>query len=132
VIPADVRRLAEARRQLPQMALRLGSREAVQKEFLRLHPDLLAVLGESLLKRWIWESLRQLKEPSLAEAGGQLPLFGQFGDEIRTRDEWTPDHYRAYYLRYANAATRNAAKLRVLAAEFEERFGHGIGEARAA
>jgi hypothetical protein len=130
--PSEGRRLAEARRQLPQMALRLGSREAVQEEFLRLHPDLLAALGESLLRRWIWESLRQLKEPSLAEIGGQLPLFGQFGDEIRTRDEWTQDHYRAYYRRYSNAATRNAAKLRVLAAEFESRFGHGIDEARAA
>ena len=93
---------------------------------------LLAALGESLLRRWIWESLRQLKEPSLAEIGGQLPLFGQFGDEIRTRDEWNQDHYRAYYLRYSNAATRNAAKLRVLAAEFESRFGYGIDEARAA
>jgi hypothetical protein len=96
-------------------------------------PDvhLLAALGESLLKRWIWESLRQLKEPSLIEDGGQLPLFGQFGDEIRPRDEWTQDNYRAYYRRYANAATRNAAKLGVLAAKFEERFGHGIDEVAA-
>lgn len=78
----DARRLAEARRQLPQMALRLGSREAVRSEFLRLYPDLLPVLGEAQLSRWIWESLRQLKEPSLADSG-QLPLFGQFGDAIR-------------------------------------------------
>ncbi len=126
---ADARRLTQARRQLPEMARRLGSREAVQEEFLRLNPDLMAALGESLLKRWIWESLRQLKEPSMADDNGQLPLFGQFGDEIRTRDMWTQDDYRAYYRRYANAATRNSAKLWVLAAEFETRFGRGIDEA---
>jgi len=125
----DARRLIQARRQLPEMARRLGSREAVQEEFLRLNPDLMAALGESLLKRWIWQSLRQLKEPSMADDNGQLPLFGQFGDEIRTRDIWTQENYRAYYRRYANAATRNSAKLRVLAAEFENRFGRGIDEA---
>jgi hypothetical protein len=96
---------------------------------MRLYPYLMPALGESLLRRWIWESLRQLKETSTAQVGGQLPLFGQFGDEIRTRDEWIRDNYRSYYRRYANAATRNVAKLRVLAAEFEERFGHGIDEA---
>ncbi len=124
---ADARSLAEAKRQLPQMALRLGSRKAVREEFLRQYPDLMPILGESYLGRWIWETLRQHQE-AFPEDGGQLPLFGQFGDQIRTRDDWTEDDYRAYYGRYSNAATRNAAKRRVLAADFERRFGHHIEE----
>src|ERR1700744_216475 len=83
---SDVRRLAEIRRQLPAMAMRLGSREAVREEFVRLHPDLLATLGESRLRRWIWEALREIKEPAMTEDDGQLPLFGRFGDQIRVRD----------------------------------------------
>jgi hypothetical protein len=110
------------------MAAHLGSRKAVREEFLRRHPDLMPVLGESLLGRWIWEALRQQQEAIPAD-GGQLPLFGQFGDEIRARDDWTQDQYLAYYRRYANAATRNASKLRVLAAEFERRYGHSINDA---
>ncbi len=126
--PADARRLAEARRQLPEMAQRHTSLEAVCAEFLRLHPDLVPVLGESLLRRWVRESLRRIKQPRY-DLGGQLPLFGQFGDEIRPRDEWTPGHYVVYYVRYSNAAARNAAILRVLATEFAERFGYAISEA---
>jgi hypothetical protein len=125
---ADSRRLAEVRRDIPERARQLGSLDAVCSEFVRLHPDLLPVLGESLLRGWARETLRRLKEPRY-ELGGQLPLFGQFGDEILPRDQWTPGHYLAYYGRYANAAARNAAILRVLANEFAERFGRPIEQA---
>jgi hypothetical protein len=126
---ADTRRLAEARGKLPELAMRLKSREAIRGEFLRMHADLMPVLGESVLSRWIWESLRQLKGAAEPEDGGQLPLFGNFSGEIRAREDWTRGDYAIYYRRYLNAAERNRAKLRLLAAEFEDRFGHGIDEA---
>jgi hypothetical protein len=78
---ADSRRLAEARRNIPERAQKLGSIEAVCAEFVRLNPDLLAPLGESLLRGWVREKLRRMKEPRY-ELGGQLPLFGQFGGEV--------------------------------------------------
>lgn len=122
---ADSRRLAEARRNIPERARQLGSIDAVCAEFMRLHTDLLPVLGESLLPGWVREKLRRMKEPCY-ELGGQLPLFGQFGDEIVPREEWTPGHYEAYCRRYADAAARNAAILRVLANEYAERFGRPL------
>lgn len=122
----DAHRLRQAKRQLPEIAIRLGSREAIHNEFLRRYPDLMPALGETLLNRWIWDSLRQLKEAALAEDDGMLPLFGSFGKMILSREEWTEDDYRIYDRRYGNAAERNAAKRRGLAAEFRERFGHDI------
>ena len=124
--PFDALRLREAKRQLPQIAMRLGSREAIHTEFMRLYPDLMPTLGESMLDRWIWDSLRQIKEAALADDDAMLPLFGNFGKTILTREDWTEDQYRIYDRRYLNAAERNAAKCRGLAAEFRERFGHGI------
>ena len=72
-----------------------------------MHPDLMPILGEAMLSRWIWESLRQLKETPQSDDGGQLPLFGNFGGEIRARDDGTPDQYMVYYRRYLNAASSN-------------------------
>ena len=124
----DAFRLREAKKQLPQIAMRFGSREAIHTEFTRLYPDLMPALGESLLDRWIWDSLRQIKEAALAEEGTMLPLFGSFGKTILTREDWTEGQYRIYDRRYRNAADRNAAKCRCLAAEFRERFGHDIDD----
>lgn len=128
---ADTRRLVEARGKLPELATRFRSREAIRAEFLRMHPDLMPILGEAMLSRWIWESLRQLKETPQSDDGGQLPLFGNFGGEIRARDDWTPDQYMVYYRRYLNAATSNRAKLNGLTAEFKDRFGYEMGKAAA-
>ena len=122
---ADSRQLTEARRNIPDRARQLGSLDAVCAEFVRLHPTLLPVLGESLLRGWVKETLRRLKEPR-PEMVGQLPLIGQFGDEVRPRDQWTPDDYVVYSRRYANAAARNAAILRALAMEYAERFGRPL------
>lgn len=121
----DSRRLTEAKRNIPDRARQLGSLDAVCVEFVRLHPDLLAPLGESLLRGWVKETLRRLKEPR-PEMPGQLPLIGQFGDEVRPREEWTPDDYVVYCRRYAHASARNAAILRALVMEYAERFGRPL------
>jgi hypothetical protein len=122
---ADARRLAEARRKIPEWARQLGSVDAVCDEFIRLHPDLLAPLGESMVRQWVKDRLRRMKEPRY-ELGGQLPLFGQFGDQIVPRAQWTPGHYESYCRRYKDAAARNNDIYRALCNEYAERFGHPL------
>ncbi len=121
----ESRRLAEARRKLPQRAQQLGSIDAVCAEFVRLNPDLLAPLGESLLRGWVKDKLRRMKEPRY-ELGGQLPLFGVFGDQVVPREQWTAGHYEAYCRRYEDAIARNTAVYRVLANEYAEKFGRRL------
>ncbi len=122
---ADSRRLAEARRNIPERARQLRSLDAVCAEFKRDHSDLLALLGESKLRPWVKETLRRPKERR-PELPGQLPLWGQFGDEVRPREEWTPDDYMASCSRYAHAAACNRAILRALEMEYAERFGRPL------
>ena len=78
----------------------LGSLDAVRAEFKRDHSDLLALLGESKLRPWVKETLRRPKERR-PELPGQLPLWGQFGDEVRPREERTTDDHMASCSRYA-------------------------------
>ena len=118
----DARRLAEIRRSIPEQARRLGSVEAVCAEILRDHPDLMALLGELLLRGWVKDRVRRVKEPR-PEMPGQLPMFGQFGDQIIPRDQWKPDHYQVYSRRHQEVAARNTAIVRALADEYAERFG---------
>lgn len=121
----DARRLTEVRRSIPEMARRLGSIDAICAEILRRYPDLMAALGELLLRRWVKDRLRGVKEPR-PEMSGQLPMFGQFGDQIIPRDQWNPGHYQTYCRRYAEVAARNVAIVQALADEYAERFGRPL------
>ncbi len=122
---AESRRLTEVRRGIPERARQLGSIDAICAEILRTDPDLMAPLGESLLHKWVKEKLRGIKEPR-PEMVGQLPMFGQFGDEVLLRKDWTPEHYQVYCRRHAEVAARNTAIMHVLADEYAERFGRPL------
>ena len=128
--PSEGLRLAEARRQLPQMALRLGSREAVQEGFLRLHPDLSEALGESLCALDL-ESLASSRSPAWLRSAASSRCSASSGTRSARGTSEPKITAGPATAEYPDApAERGEAA--VLAAEFESRFGHGMDGARAA
>ena len=121
--PEERDRMETARRDLPRLAVRHGSKAAIAEAFRALYPDVVTCLGDALLGRWCWEQLRAMKEEHEAEEGEQLPLFGAFRDEITPRSEWDQTRYLAYWRRYDSMAEHGTAKRALLAAEFVQRFG---------